>query len=385
LSLVAQVISAGILIIAARQSTFTQFATLISVLAVSAILVALIDFGSNSQWLVQLSKKQISLMDWKKLAGEKIGLGLAFTSLIVLTAFFFGANSIQVAFLFFFQLIQQTLYVYLKVTNQNKILSTSTVLDRFFALGSALILFGNLKEAGEILFLPFLIGSVLASFFTIIFILKVHFPAPRLTSASGTNWLASSSFGALSVIGALRNLDVLLLGVVGGSSQSALYGSVSKWSMPLVVSAGAVGTVSTPVVARLGINRSSLRLLLGSISLLGLALLGAALIAINAEFFVVILLGEKYANSADILRLTILAGLFLAVNQIFNAWLQALDKDKAVAQANISIVVLQLAMIVIFASNLGGVGAALALLLSQAALMIWLGTLLFRAVVSRKN
>jgi O-antigen/teichoic acid export membrane protein len=377
-SLIATIISAGILVLAARESSLSDFAWLVSLLAISALLVTIVDFGSNSFWLIRLSKIELDLSDWKKLAGEKIATGLAVGFVVLLTGVIFGAHSLQVALLFLFQLVQQTLFVYFKVTNRNRVLASATLIDRLAALAASILVFGLPNEDGDLLFIPFLTGSIVSCIISIVFIRKEHLPAIKLTADYSKNWTSTSNFGILSLIGSIRGTDVLVLGLVGGAGQSALYGSVSKWNMPMIVASGALTSVSTPIIARLGLTKSSMRRLAGPILLLTLTLAGAGLIIVFADFFVNMLLGDKYAQSSEILAIVILAGVFLSSNQTLSSWLQALGREATVAKVNIFTTTLQFVLLVPLGVVAGGLGAALALLASQVTLTLCLSVVLFR-------
>jgi O-antigen/teichoic acid export membrane protein len=90
------------------------------------------------------------------------------------------------------------------------------------------------------------------------------------------------------------------------------------------------------------------------------------------------LLGDKYAQSSEILAIVILAGVFLSSNQTLSSWLQALGREATVAKVNIFTTTLQFVLLVPLGVVAGGLGAALALLASQVTLTLCLSVVLFR-------
>ncbi len=364
-SWIGQLVSAVILILCARELSYEQFAALASTLAIAAVIVAGVDFGTNSLWFVRLSSGTLSLAEWRNLAGAKFAIGFLLLILLGAASLILGPICIQIGLVFFFQLVQQTLFVFHKVTDQNRAVAASAVLDRLLALG--LVSFWAFLgiDFGDYAYLPFVIGSLLACILLFLLIQKGYRPSLPFNKLLKDYASGSRDFGIQSLVGAFRGADVYATLILAGSTQSSLYSAVSKWNMPIVIAGSALSTVAIPLLASRGFNRADLKVLKVPLGIFFGVILLSLVVAIQSELAVSILLGPMYADSSEILRFCMIAGALFAMTFVLGAALQAVGRQKKVALISVLSFVIQFVLVFIMTPFFGALGTVLSMCISQ--------------------
>jgi len=158
-----------------------------------------------------------------------------------------------------------------------------------------------------------------------------------------------------------RNLDVLLITSIAGSTQGGFYASATRLTGPLQLLASSAATVLLPVAAR-SARRS--RVFLAALVVSGLMALVYALLAALAPFFVPLLLGDAYVPAVPVIQI-VLAGLpFACLSAVLASALQGWRRADVVATTAVLFTVVCLGGAIVGGVATGAAGAALGLALA---------------------
>lgn len=170
-------------------------------------------------------------------------------------------------------------------------------------------------------------------------------------------FVGSTGVGVNSSINALSGLDTAVISATGGASAAGQYAGVSKWTAPIGLVATAISQTMFPRMSRARPDQRS-KLLLVSLSYLGLALPVLVAVAWFAPAVVHALLGAQYSDSASALRILCVALVFALANQPLNSTLIAWGEERAASVILVISLVVQLSCQALFAAHFGALGAA---------------------------
>ena len=176
--------------------------------------------------------------------------------------------------------------------------------------------------------------------------------------------------------GQARMLDAAVVAAVSGGTTAGVYAAGTRLANPFVIVAGTLGNVLTPHVSRGDDARArsiARRLALGTAGLVVVAVPVAILVAP----LVVLLLGERYAESADVFAWALPAIVLIGMATPFAGFLQARGHATYVAIAAAANAVTLLTLVAIGAAWHGAASAAAGL---ATAAVIYVSVLAVRAL-----
>jgi O-antigen/teichoic acid export membrane protein len=340
-----QLLGVGILVVVANKSDAINFANLLTVLACSAFLVTILDFGSNSKWVIELSSGALSIGAWMRLSTAKASATLICTLTLAATAFLGSPLLVQIASLTLVQAAHQNLHTVLKVFDRNVRLATSLLVERTTTFLLILCMVFWPSSVFELAFLPFLIGSLAGISVSI-------GAAGGLLKAEKFVWVwpwwplrywaGSGRFALVSVASATKALDVGLMNLLGQHGYSANFGAVSRWVQPLLTAATAYSAVSVPILTIQGFGRDSFRKILRSAIPLLLAVSGMLLVLPFSGQLVLLVLGPRFGQAAELLPWLVLAGIFSSLSSVIQSWIQIIEVGYLASWATFGAVMLHL-------------------------------------------
>jgi O-antigen/teichoic acid export membrane protein len=183
-------------------------------------------------------------------------------------------------------------------------------------------------------------------------------------------WADVAGYGKFSLAVSATTLDVVVLGLAGGSVQAGLYGAVGRWTQPVQLLSQAFSSAATPFIARARSARAAFEVVGKSIWILGLGVASCLLIIITAPTVIPALLGPSYRTSAPALAVLAAGAAVVVVNQPLATFLQSRGYDQFVGRWTTVTVLLQLVGVWLAAHSLGALGAAVSYALSQVALTL---------------
>jgi O-antigen/teichoic acid export membrane protein len=333
-SLVNQVSNFVFVLQLARSQSILDFGVSMTCIAIATFLAAIFDFGTNSKWFISLSSRALSYSHWKALLFSKL-LASGFLSLV---SFFFFVFSMR-GFVGIFPiawgvLFQQSVLVYLKSNNFNVKYSVLTAVEKPFALaGFVFLQYFSLAEVDS-----FWIALTFGTFATgtVGCIVAFHTEKPDVQEKClpwlRNPWRGSAPFAVTSLVGATRNLDVLLVTAVAGLYYGGIYSSVSRWFQPVLVSAGISSTIIVPWAA----SKKKLggRELFKALSPVLLAIIPIAVVAFYPSEVVSIFLGERYQLASTILPVLGMSALLSAASLLSLNLTQAIGSATLAAKAS---------------------------------------------------
>jgi len=200
------------------------------------------------------------------------------------------------------------------------------------------------------------IGSSIAAF--VMYVKINRWPIRWRRPRDGT--LASlGGFMATDIFGAIRNLDVWIVSVVGGPLNAGLYGAVNRISTPILLFAGSLRTVIMGSAARSDTHtkRRAIRLIMIACLVL---LIPATLLAVFSRVIVMVILGGEYTGATGALAWFLIAVPALTCAPLISTLLQASGMAAKVSWNTCSWNIALLACIACGVMFLGATGAALA-------------------------
>ncbi|WP_035926589.1 lipopolysaccharide biosynthesis protein [Kocuria rosea] len=169
----------------------------------------------------------------------------------------------------------------------------------------------------------------------------------------------SKAYWANSLGAQLRNLDVLLVGLVATPVAAGHFGAVARAIGPLRMVTASLATVLLPVAVRKNGNRKELMIPLAAV--LGAMFVVYVLLLIFARDIVLLLLGPEYAPATLALQLVVGGLIFASVTSVLTPLLQARGSQVSVGRLSILFSVMSLGGVALGGSYGGVSGAGLGL------------------------
>lgn len=380
---IAQLIVALVYIAAARSTDPENFGPVVTAIALGTAAVGFIDLGTNSFWVREIARNQLSPEEFSLRGSGKLALAaiLAILWLICCRLFFEDSSYWMAGPVFLALLLNQTTQVALRGMARAELVAWSILTDRLVVA----IVLASLSAAGanaaQSLWLALTAGSVTAAVMG--WLVTPALSRPRLRLRLRTNpWKGSGFYGLNSIAISGQGLDILIIGAVGGHAAAGLYGAVNRWTQPMTLLASAFASASVPFVAHSGTWKLAWPHVRKGIWLLGVAIAVCLGVAIGATWIVDLLLGPRYAESAIVLKVLALGTIPAILNQPLAVFLQSLGQDRIVSFITLGSVVCQLALVAFIASMFGALGAALGFAAVQVLILAGLSTI---AIVTAKE
>jgi O-antigen/teichoic acid export membrane protein len=194
----------------------------------------------------------------------------------------------------------------------------------------------------------------------------------RVRAFSRKPWKGSGFYGLSTVAISAQVLDVAMISVVAGPAAAGIYGAVNRWTQPMALAVTAFAASAVPVVARSRSWAVAWPQVKRAVWLPLAAMLACVIAFLAAPYFVDLLVGDAYAESADVLRVLAVGTLFAIANQPLAVFQQSLGRDRPVSFAITFSVILQLVLVGVFASIHGPVGGAWAFVFAQVSICVLL-------------
>ncbi|MEX5270577.1 lipopolysaccharide biosynthesis protein [Kocuria sabuli] len=172
----------------------------------------------------------------------------------------------------------------------------------------------------------------------------------------------SRAYWANSLGAQVRNLDVLLVGLMGNPVAAGQYGAVSRSIGPLRMVTASLSTVLLPAAVRFkGEQRRKLRWAI--IAILSLMSALYILLVIFSKDIVVLLLGTAYAPASFAFQLVVIGLIFASITSVLTPLLQAEGQQAVVGRASLSFSLVSLAGVAAgtYFGGVTGAGAGLAI------------------------
>jgi O-antigen/teichoic acid export membrane protein len=266
-------------------------------------------------------------------------------------------------------IFSQSLQVPLRGVARNDLVALAVLLDKALAgMVFWLLAWAELDGATR-LWTCLVVGSLVSG--TAAWLLTPRQLRPRLLPDIKVNpWAGSKHYGTSTLASSAQALNLPMLTLVSSASASGLFGAVNRWTQPMGLFASAFVAASLPHIARAPTLRDGFRHVKRGVWLIGIAILMTVVAIVIAPAVVPFLLGPEFAKSAGVLQLLGVATILGIINQPLVVFLQARQRDRAVAWVLGLSMLGQLGLVLALGGWLGAAGAALALLAYQLAVGI---------------
>ncbi|WP_159083715.1 oligosaccharide flippase family protein [Nocardioides terrigena] len=206
--------------------------------------------------------------------------------------------------------------------------------------------------------LAYSLSSVLGSGVGVM-LAKFHVPPSRGAADATVKQVlkAANPFWRATMSGLLRTLDVLIVQAVSGQGVSGIYALPSRAIAPMRLIATSISTTALPYAARRDYARLRTlerTMLVALCAAIAMAIAGWAFV----DDFVVMVLGEAYEPSADVLRVLIIGVVLNVPGAFWSGVLQGTGHEQYVARVGALLVVVFLPLVAVGSALGGAVGAA---------------------------
>jgi O-antigen/teichoic acid export membrane protein len=368
---IAQVIVAVIYVYSARTAGPHDYGLIVSAIALGTSAVGFVDFGTNSLWTRDIARGVLSRdLLGRRIANKLIAAVVLAVAWTTAAAVLFPSTQLWTAGPIAFGLIfSQSLQVPLRGIARNDLVALSVLLDKIIAGGIFWLLASADLDGATRLWVCLVLGSFASG--SLAWICTPKLTRPRVVPDVKINpWAGSRHYGASTLASSAQALNLPALAVVSSASASGVFGAVNRWTQPMGLFSSAFVAASLPHVAKAPTLRDGLRHIKSGLWLIGVAIvLSLAAIAI-APAIVPFLLGHEFSSSVGVLQLLGVATILGIINQPLVVFLQARQRDRAVAWMLGLSMLGQLGLVLALGGWLGAAGAALALLAYQLAVGI---------------
>lgn len=370
----AQVLVAVMYALCARELTPVAFGIIVSALAAANVLAGLLDFGTNSYWLRQLSRQEMTRPQLSASFHSKTLASLMACCIWCIILLEFGhLHSYWIAGPVAFAIvINQASQVPLRAAAKGELIALTIIVDRAVAL----TVLGAINLAREdwpnYLWVALTCGALTSASASLLMAPKEFRPLWTLHRLNNP-WRGATYFGRASVASSAQSLDVPILSLAGGASATGLYGAVSRWTQPMGLLASAYASVSAPFIARSPTARDAWHHMKRGVWLPALAIAGSVGVVFLAPTIITLLIGSQYAGSAIVLQILAAGTILAIINQPLSILLQGLGNDKFVSRVTLSGLVLQLLLVAVLGWRFGAIGAGIAFCVLQVWVVAWLG------------
>ncbi|MGC4805888.1 polysaccharide biosynthesis C-terminal domain-containing protein [Micromonospora sp. DT233] len=379
---VSQLGYAGLLVVVAKHAGPADLGAATAAIGLGSFLGGLLDYGFTSYSLRELAAGRMATVEyWSRLRAKLVltaAVGLA-AVLVAVVALPDPGLVVGAAVVAFGRILVLGVTIPNRADRRVASIAGVTVLERVVALVTYLVV--DAVRPGDpvsALWLALGLGTLVAGCCGLLLTPGGH---RLVTSRRLVNpWSAVAGFGSYALAVSACSLDTALLGLAGGGVQAGLYGAVSRWTQPAQLIAQSYAMAAVPPLAAAQSTRAAARIVRNSLAFLLLGVAACAALAAAAPALVPLVLGESYRGSAPVLVLLAGSAAVVLLNQPLLTVLTSRGRDRFVGRATVVTVAAQLLGVWLLAGPAGALGAALAALLSQAALTVVLAVGLARLI-----
>lgn len=362
-AILSQALVALFYIQAARNASPPALGAAASVVAVSAWVVALVDFGNTSLVLREIAGNRMTGREMHQLlTGRVVVLLVLWIPAVLATVVAATPLIAMVAAMASVRLVLQTTSAALRARRRKALPAGLSVLEPSVAI----LMFAFLPIARPELRITAALLMGMAASLAVAWGATVHeFGKP--TRSLKHNWAASRHLGVFSLAVTASDLDVPIASLSGSAGYAGEFAAVSRWTRPTVVLTGAFLQMAGPRMAGASSGREAWRSVRSASWLLWLALGASVGLAIIGPQLITVMLGAAYAGSASALVVLSVAAAVTVPTQVLAHFLIQRRHDRAVSRIMVATTAFQLLLVVPMAQEFGALGLATATLASKLA------------------
>lgn len=362
---VSQLIVAVLYAVTARSTSPDLFGATVAAIALGTACVGFIDFGTNSLWVRELARGNLSSVEFGKRMFTKVTLGVFVGALCIVVILSYAPrngiwSAIPIAISI---LISQTAQVPLRSLARGELVAASMLADRVIAGTAFVLLFVNGVGPLDSLWMALCVGALSGA--ALSWLLTPRPSRPRSPSLTVRLYSATGHYGLSNAALSAQSLDLMIITATGGPLAAGIFGAVSKWTQPLGLLVNAFASASAPYVARAGGLSEAWPHIRKALWLPLTAVVGCLVIVLCSPILVELLLGPEYSGSTQILQLLAIAVIPAIVSQPIAVFLQSMGKDRAVSGVIVLGVGIQLGLLAVLTPLYGVTGAAFGIVVSQ--------------------
>ena len=336
-------------ILLARWEEVDNFGVVVSVLALSIVLISFFDFGLNTFMIKERAKnKNSTLVNYCVNINTKITfvVGIIFFLIIFLISIYFNN--------FFLYILPFTIWVVFEKRNDlllgiyiadgnNKKATQLLSTRRFVGLLFFILLFQILDLNPTLAYgISILTSSIILYIYTIKDLnlnlnLKFNYKLKEVLKETFPYWLNS-------LFAQLRNIDVAIVSLISTPIHAAYFGFINRAVTPLNMVATSMASVILPSVSKKEIKEQQYYFYLVFITIL--ASIPFIFLFFTVDMLIPLALGDKYIETIPLFKIICVGLVFFSASSIIASILQAVNLQKEVAKVNIISTLLYLVILI---------------------------------------
>ncbi|WP_295823193.1 hypothetical protein [uncultured Microbacterium sp.] len=368
-------------VIAARTASPDSFGFVASAIGVGMAMIGIVDFGANSFWMRSLASGRMTLSEaarrgfWKTTTAVVLGVLTLLASLVLPLP----EEFLAVAPVFLSMTLAQLTQVPLRAAARSDLIALSIGISRVIMCAALLVMLLVGLPSTTALWISLAFAGLLESILYLWLTPKRR--RYRLDDYRFINpWHGSAHFGIYSVATSFQSLDVSLVTSFGGAPAGGVYAAVNRWTQPLGLAVTGFTSAAAPFIASAKSFRAGWDVIRRAWWMLGVALAACVIAFALAPLIVPLLLGEAYADSVLVFQIMAIGTIPGLLTQPLAVFGQMRGADRAVGILTAAGIAVRLLATAALAAAFGAAGGALAYALSQAVLVVALGSVFARAV-----
>ncbi|TKV57355.1 hypothetical protein FDO65_17680 [Nakamurella flava] len=364
----------GVLFVfAARSMPPGTFGLVSTSIGIATVLAGVIDFGTNSLWVRELSDSHTSVgVVARQMRGKAVVAAATAGALAAVLGTWLTPACAVVGLYLLALVVAQMSVVPLRARVMPARVVSCTVADRSVAASTMLAL--SWFDVEPALRLPVALslgsfaGAALAMW-------RLEGRSEFISCKSvAMPWGGAAFFGLSSLVLAVQNLDQAVVLKVAGASAAADVGAVSRWMSPIGLIGTALANTAGPLAARAPDVRSAWSTMKPTRPYVLLAICVGAVSSLLSPWLVPAVLGTAYAGSIPVFQILAISATITVLSQPVVTILQFRGYDRTVCWVVWSGVMLQFTVLFSVVSTMGAIGCAIASLTCQVfilAALVW--------------
>lgn len=396
----AQVIVAVNYAFAARGSLPQAFGMGVALIAAASVAAGAADFGLANLLIRERASSRIQSIELAIRLVERLLLSAAIGAVVMMIVVVAGAAlgysmvpfAAAVLAVGLATVAMQSSQIPLRAAGRLREVAVATVVDRLIALACTLAFMGlgltvtiALPAA---LAIGLIVDTAICAYLATGGRLRHHIVEVSRQVGPFKNWFGSwrgsSAYGVAAVVGSAQQLDVTVIGAMGGAVSAGEFGAVTRWTTPLLLPSTAMTQVGMAGAAGARDTKCALGVTFKDFWMLGFGVVAALAVAVFSGPVTMFVLGDAYKNSSTVLAVLAVAIVPTMFAQPVAMVLQNRGRDRLVAHALVGALVVRLGLAAALGKTFGAVGGAWAVLVQQALILIVLIVIIYRMLNAEK-
>lgn len=368
---IGSLVTGALFVISARTMPPDRFGIVSTALSIAMVAAGIMDFGTNSLWVREMSADRDSgRRVAERMRGKLIGTVVAGMCLAFILSRWLGTESALAGVYFVGLVVAQMSVVPLRARVLPGKVVWCTVVDRTTAVVTMVLTTAFALD--PVLRLP---AALSCGSFAGALVALLSRPGDAFRGSGWSirfPWAGSTFFGLTNSVLAIQNLDQAVVFKMAGASAAADLGAVARWMSPIGLIGTALANTAGPIAAQASGIRSAWKMMKPAAIYVILAVVIGTGCSLASPWVVPLLLGQAYSGSIPVFQILAISATVTILNQPVASILQFRGYDRTVCWIMWCGVAVQFALLPPLVMLWGATGSAVASLVCQTFILSFL-------------